>query len=128
MKRPLVIPSTLAPAGYREIMSSKIVYYDDIDGSTEDVGTVQFNLDGVAWEIDLSTGNAARLRAALAKYVERARRTPASPRRRGHAATAEPARRDDTHAIREWARENGYQVPARGRISRKIRDAFAAAH
>lgn len=54
--------------------------------------------------------------------------TPASPRRRGHAAAAEPARRDDTHAIREWARENGYQVPARGRISRKIRDAFAAAH
>lgn len=30
--------------------------------------------------------------------------------------------------IRAWASENGYEVPARGRLSKEVHEAFAAAH
>jgi hypothetical protein len=30
--------------------------------------------------------------------------------------------------VRDWARQNGYTVSARGRIPNSIQDAFAAAH
>ena len=33
----------------------------------------------------------------------------------------------DTKAIREWARENGYDVSDRGRIPANVIDAYAAA-
>jgi Lsr2 len=35
--------------------------------------------------------------------------------------------REDTRAIREWARENGHKVSDRGRISRSIMEAYKAA-
>lgn len=43
---------------------------DDIDGSQDDVGTVQIALDHVSYEIDLSAANAERLREKLARFVE----------------------------------------------------------
>jgi hypothetical protein len=59
---------------------------DDLDGtSSEDVMTVQFGLDGVTYEIDLSESNADRLRDLLADYVTADGRPGASwhPSRRG---------------------------------------------
>ncbi|WP_328612264.1 Lsr2 family protein [Amycolatopsis sp. NBC_00345] len=47
---------------------------DDIDGS-DAAQTVPFALDGVTYEIDLSDGNAARLRDGLAPFIAAARRT-----------------------------------------------------
>jgi hypothetical protein len=47
-------------------------FVDDLDGS-EASGTVDFGLDGRRYEIDLSEGNAARLREALAPFVGVAR-------------------------------------------------------
>ena len=47
---------------------------DDTNGSPAEQ-TVPFGLDGVAYEIDLSTTNANALREALAPYVAAARRT-----------------------------------------------------
>lgn len=49
---------------------------DDTDGSRAEQ-TVPFGLDGVAYEIDLSTTNANELREALAPYVAAVRRTGA---------------------------------------------------
>lgn len=46
---------------------------DDLDGS-EAEETVEFGLDGVSYQIDLSGENAEELRDALAQYVEHARR------------------------------------------------------
>jgi hypothetical protein len=34
----------------------------------------------------------------------------------------------DTAAVREWARENGHEVSERGRVSKKIIDAYLAAN
>ncbi|MGO4362292.1 histone-like nucleoid-structuring protein Lsr2 [Terrabacter sp. RAF57] len=47
---------------------------DDVDGAHADE-TLQFELDRVTYEGDLSTANAARLRDTLAPWVASARRT-----------------------------------------------------
>lgn len=36
--------------------------------------------------------------------------------------------KEQTQAMRHWARENGWQVSERGRIPANVREAFEAAH
>ncbi|MFC0674076.1 histone-like nucleoid-structuring protein Lsr2 [Brachybacterium hainanense] len=96
---------------------------DDLDGSKADQ-TVTFSLDGVSYEIDLSEDNASRLREELGTWVAKARRV-SGRRTRGTGASA-PAK--DSALVREWARENGYEVSDRGRISAEIRTAYENAH
>jgi Lsr2 len=111
-----------------------VKFIDDIDG-TDAAGTVMFALDGRAYEIDLSDDNAARLRDSLATFVASARRSGGAPRKaRTPRATAEgestPARgnREETAAIRAWARENGHEVSERGRIPKAVVQAYQSAH
>jgi len=102
---------------------------DDLDGSTEDVQNVQISLDGTNFEIDLSATNAARLREKLAKYVEHGARVAPQKTSRSQRVVKPPVSgRDQVQAVRDWAWQNGYAVSARGRISKSIQDAFAAAH
>ncbi len=98
-----------------------IVLVDDIDGSSAEE-TVSFALDGKEYEIDLNAKNAAKLRDAMAPFVGHARK--AAGRRRGGRAATGPSPAD----IRAWARENGFDVPDRGRVSSEVRDAYFAAH
>ena len=68
----------------------QVLLVDDLDGS-EATETVAFGLDGSAYEIDLSSGNAGKLRKELAHYVEHARK--ARPRaQRPNQAVGEAAR------------------------------------
>lgn len=99
-----------------------IVLVDDLDGS-EAEETVSFALDGKEYEIDLSAKNAAKLRDAFAPFVGHARRAAGRRRGRGGAAGG-PSPAD----IRAWARDNGFTVPDRGRVSAEVRDAYTAAH
>lgn len=113
-----------------------VTLVDDLDGS-EAAESVAFALDGVAYEIDLSEENAEKLREALAGYVAGARRADGS-RRGARAKIAKPAKagrgtrtapdREQTAAIREWARANGHEVSERGRLSATVLAAFEAAH
>jgi len=104
---------------------------DDIDGSDADE-TVSFALDGVRYEIDLSDAHAAQLRDALALYVANARRagTLGGSSGGGRSRGGGGARTDkeQTSAIREWARRNGYEVNERGRIPSAVLDAYNAQH
>jgi len=103
-----------------------IILVDDIDGS-EATQTVGFGLDGANYEIDLNDKNAQKLRDALAKYVGHARKTGrAARRRRGATAAASSTTGVSAKEIREWAREQGYEVPDRGRIPAGIREAYEA--
>ncbi|MDT0353956.1 histone-like nucleoid-structuring protein Lsr2 [Pseudonocardia charpentierae] len=107
-------------------------FIDDLDG-TDAAGTFDFAIDGRAYQIDLSDENVAKLRDALAPYVGAARKAGGGGRGRAvrQVAVAEkPARsnRDQTAAIRDWARANGHQVSDRGRISISVMQAFEAAH
>lgn len=99
-----------------------IVLEDDIDGG-DATETVLFGVDGVNYEIDLSDKNAAKLRDALAKYLGSARRTTPRARRSARRNVSGPS----TAQIREWARNSGYDVSDRGRISAEIRAAYEAA-
>ncbi|MDQ6850695.1 MAG: Lsr2 family protein [Actinomycetota bacterium] len=96
---------------------------DDLDGEAASE-TVAFALDGTQYEIDLSADNAARLRDSLAVYVASARRSartgPRSvPRGRPHRVD-----REQTAAIREWARKNGHRVGEKGRIPSQVLEAY----
>ncbi|WP_028921475.1 histone-like nucleoid-structuring protein Lsr2 [Pseudonocardia acaciae] len=99
---------------------------DDLSGDKADE-TVQFGLDGKNYEIDLSSGNAGKLREALRSYVAAARR-PGGRRRSGGAASGGARRtavdRDQNQAIREWARKRGMKVSDRGRIPADLLEAY----
>ena len=99
---------------------------DDLDQGKADE-TVSFALDGVQYEIDLSAKNAAKMRDAFANYVANGRRAGrattvrSSSGRRGRGARGD---REQTQAIREWARRNGYKVGEKGRIPGNILEAY----
>lgn len=98
---------------------------DDLDGSIlEEATTIQFSLEGVSYEIDLSEENADQLRSALSPFVSAARRGTGQRTRNSSASAA--AKRD-LGPIREWARANGHSVSDRGRVSAKILEAYDAA-
>ncbi|MBA3233865.1 MAG: Lsr2 family protein [Propionibacteriales bacterium] len=100
-----------------------VVLEDDLDGSTAEE-TVTFGLDGVTYEIDVSSKNAAKLRDALSAYVAVARRSSARQGRRSSKRSGGPSASE----IRDWARANGFQVSERGRVSSEVRTAYNAAH
>jgi hypothetical protein len=102
-----------------------IVLEDDIDGS-EASQTVSFGLDGTSYEIDLNDKNAAALRDALAAYVGHGRKVTGA--RRGKRSSATSSGGHSAREIRDWARTNGHNVPARGRIPADVREAFEAVH
>jgi hypothetical protein len=98
---------------------------DDLDGSEADT-TVNFSLDGAAYEIDLSDGNAHRLRETLKTYVEAARKTGRTGKSRQAPAAkgGSPAPKD----VRDWAAANNIVVNARGRLSSDVVEKYLAAH
>ena len=120
-----------------------VTLLDDLDQSPADE-TVEFGLDGVTYEIDLSAQHAAALRDAFGDYIEHARRT--GGRRRSAAASSPggrsatrrdrgngtggsaPVDREQNQAIREWARKQGMTVSDRGRIPREVSDAYHRSH
>jgi hypothetical protein len=106
-------------------MSKKVVVslIDDFDGKPADE-TVQFGLDGVSYEIDLSAKNARRMRENLRPWVQAGRRTGGTRRRRGVTASIDRRQSAD---IRQWARKAGYEVANRGRIPVAVIDAYRAA-
>jgi len=118
----------------------QVILVDDVDGG-EAAETVSFALDGVSYEIDVSEENAEALREALAPWVGHARRvggrsgggrarstssSGGSSRSRGSSSGG--GGRHDLSDVRSWARENGYQVSDRGRVSSEVITAYEKAH
>lgn len=103
-----------------------VTLIDDVDPNASADETVEFSLDGVQYEIDLSTANANRLRDELATWTAHARKI--SGRRRTRASSSRGIDREQTQAIRDWARRNGHSVSDRGRISASVMEAYNNAH
>ncbi|TCK61401.1 Lsr2 family protein [Curtobacterium sp. PhB136] len=105
---------------------------DDLDDSPIAAGdgrTVEFAFDGSTYEIDLSNDNVDKFREAISDYVAAARKV--SGRRTGGTAPKSAPKRGNSEElakVREWAKENGYEVSTRGRISTQVQEAYAAAH
>ncbi|ABP56704.1 hypothetical protein Strop_4276 [Salinispora tropica CNB-440] len=102
---------------------------DDLDGGDADE-TVKFALDGVQYEIDLSSVNAEKLREVFAAYVANGTKVGRggvvvggrAARGRG-GATAD---REQNKAIRAWAKKAGKEISDRGRIPQEIVDEYHA--
>ena len=108
-----------------------VTLVDDFDGAGPADETVEFSIYGVSYEIDLSGPNAQKLRDEFKPWIEAGRRV--GGRRRGRPSAAPNGRvravidREQSSAIREWARRNGHKVSTRGRIPADIIEAFHAA-
>jgi len=108
-----------------------VTLVDDFDGDGAADETVEFSIDGVTYEIDLSVRNAQKLRDEFKPWIDAGRRV--GGRRRGRQGA--PGRagrasidREQSAAIREWARRSGHRVSTRGRIPADIIEAFHAAN
>ena len=113
-------------------MAQKIttLFIDDIDGGAAE-GTVRFALDGTEYEIDLNAKHSEELRSALGRYVSHARKVGGASRRVGRAAGRAGRGSGstlNTTEIRNWARENGYDIKDRGRVPADLVAKYQAAN
>ncbi|MEW2486980.1 Lsr2 family protein [Streptomyces sp. NPDC048411] len=100
---------------------------DDIDGGAA-AETVTFALDGKSYEIDLNPSNAKKLRKVLAPYMAAGRKqTNVGKRGKTPASYRHTSLEPDPAAVRAWARSHRMEVPARGRIPKKVYEAFREA-
>jgi len=84
-------------------------------------------IDGVSYEIDLSSKNAQLLRDDLTKWIGVARRVGGRRKVRAAASARTSSGSAESAAVREWARRSGYEVSNRGRLPTDILEAYRAA-
>ena len=106
---------------------------DDLDDSPIAAGdgrTVEFAFDGSSYEIDLSNDNVDKFRDAISDYIAAARKTNGRRTNGAPKSSGAPKRgnSEELAKIRQWAKESGYEVSSRGRISTQVQEAYAAAH
>lgn len=110
-----------------------VTLVDDLDG-TEAEQSVSFGLEGVDYDIDLSSVHAQALRDALAPYTAAARRSGGRRTTRGAVASRTVANgnggpvrsRSASSEIRAWAAGHGAALAERGRIPTRVIEAFEA--
>lgn len=118
--------STRKRKGNNMAKRTQILFVDDLTGDELPDGqgqTVTFSLDGTSYEIDLDKTNAAKLREDIKRYTDAGRRIG-----RQSSGPRTASRREDTRAVRAWARANGHEVNERGRIPAAVMEAFNAAN
>ena len=105
-----------------------VTYVDDVDGKEvgPDGRSIAFSFDGVDYKIDLGAKNASKFEKAIGPYLDAATRVGG---RKSHpkAPTARSGDGTQSHAIREWARANGYEIADRGRIPVSVVEAWKVA-
>lgn len=114
-------------------MARKEILVDDIDGTELKDGqgeTVTFTYEGTEYSIDLSNKNKKKLDDALAPFVGNATKLGGRRTQRSTSSGTSSARTDRTQlqAMRDWARDHGYKVSDRGRVSQEIQEAYHAAN
>jgi hypothetical protein len=106
---------------------------DDLDASTDGVGTYRFALEGVEYEIDLSQANLQRLRAALAPFTTAGRRLPKHKPATRRASSSLTGPTAATKRVRRWWADNAERddLPpfrANGPIPTQVYDAYRTAN
>jgi hypothetical protein len=112
-----------------------VTLVDDLTGEVaENITTVEFALDGRAYELDLTEENSAKLRNVLSQYVNAARKIGGQRRSgtrpdRGIKSTSRTTgyNRETLKSIREWAKKNGHNVSDRGRLPAEVVQAWETA-
>lgn len=97
---------------------------DDLDPNKTADETIEFSLDGHHYTIDLSAGNADKLRKTFAPWVDSASKVSGRNRGRKLNAPRNTSNKDELNRIREWAVASGLKVSNRGRIPAGVVDAY----
>jgi len=102
---------------------------DDLDGSVLEHGeTINFSLEGRAYEIDLSEKNVKKLREAFEPFTDVARPVGAAAMGSRRVSRGRSVSTRDLADVRAWAEKNGFPINSRGRISSNVLAAYDAAH
>lgn len=116
----------------------------DVD-SDDEGATFSFALRGVSYEIDLCDRHLKELEGMLEPFIDSGRRIggrrqttsrPSAPAARpappapadGYGKASNDLDKDARTKVRAWAKENGFEVGDRGRISQDIYNAYQEAH
>ncbi|WP_405824263.1 Lsr2 family protein [Streptomyces sp. NBC_00838] len=89
-----------------------------------DAATATFGLGGDWYEIDLTAEERKKLEEALKPYLKAGRKAGAPPKKRFVPETT----LEEREKIREWGRENDFELADRGRIPKKLQKAYDEAH
>lgn len=108
-------------------MASRVVtqLISDLSGTEIQDGageSIAFAYRGQSFQIDLTSKEAAAFDQVMATYVEHATKVASS-----RSGRKPPRGQSDAPAIRAWAKENGIDVPGRGRIPADVRARYEAA-
>ena len=112
-----------------------VTLVDDLTGEeAENISTVEFALDGVTYELDLSDENSTKLHDSLSQYAKAGRKIGGRRRsgpRPGRAikgtGRTNGYNRETLKSIREWAKKNGHNVSDRGRLPAEVLQAWQTA-
>lgn len=105
-------------------------YYDDLDGTPLDddqVVEVRFGYKGRNYVLDVSAHNASAIDEVLSAYAAKATVESAeqASKRRTEAQSSARAR---NRVIRQWAKDNGFEVADRGALPKDIIELYEASH
>lgn len=107
---------------------------DDLDGSEipdGQVDVVAFSYrNSPTYFVELTPENAAEFDRDMQRWLEAGKRAQRNARRNGRVPvrTARPTiDREQSAAIRAWARKHGVKISSRGRIPQGVQDAYHAA-
>ncbi|RLV54602.1 Lsr2 family protein [Aeromicrobium phragmitis] len=107
-------------------------FFSDISGEEIESGTptLTFAFDGTSYEIDVTEKEKDEIEKAFAPYIRAGRKSnsAASARRRGRRSGGSSNSGSQAKEVRAWAKEQGIDVPARGRIPADILEKYNAAN
>ena len=111
------------------------IYVDDLDNTeipVKQATTVAWSWRGVDYEFDTTAERLAAIEtgdeAVTVAHLLKVSRLVGGRRNAARPVGASVTGTNDAAAIRSWARDNGINVPNRGRVPAPVRDSFAAAH
>lgn len=117
-------------------MAQKVIrtLVDDVTGEeSEEISTHTILVDGAGVEIDLTPDNHDQLMDALRPFLHaagarRVRGGSVTLSSKGKRRSEGTGGKKDTAQIREWAKENGHVINARGRVPATVREAYEKAN
>ncbi|WP_293786321.1 Lsr2 family protein [uncultured Aeromicrobium sp.] len=108
-------------------------FFSDISGEEieNNTPTLTFAFDGTTYEIDVTEKEKAEIEKALEPYIRAGRKVSGaavSRRRNRRSGGSTSNSGSQAKEIRAWAKEQGIDVPARGRIPADVLEKYHAAN
>lgn len=113
---------------YKRRMAQITTLVCDVDGTTDNVTTVRFALQGKPYELDLSANSLKKLQEALAPFTAKARQAgsgTAAPKKRAASKSSGTLPDYDKEAFKTWAVDNDIAL-GRGRRDPELVKRFLA--